>query len=317
MSAEQLPLFPQKGVKGQYGPPVAETSPLSKGSSLSAAIGGFHDYMIREGFTENTIKAFRGDLRILTRYLGAGRPIGQIGTKDLNDFLTYLLYYRGVPCNPKSYSRRVTTLKVFFGWLAEAGIIPRDPAAPVIHQRVSTPLPQILYDDQIEKTLEVTQRLRQAEKPDVRPHLLITLILQTGIKKGECMAVKLGHIDLSNPAAPVLYIRYANPKMRHKERKLSLSADFPTLLQEYIAQYHPKENLFECTARNLEYVLHDVAQLAGLADGISFEALRWTCAVQDYKAGMPSEKLRQKLGLSRISWRETSEKLAKLASPAL
>ena len=252
MSAEQLPLFPQKGVKGQYGPPVAETGPLTKDSSLSAAIGGFHDYMIREGFTENTIKAFLGDLRILTKYLGAGRPVGQIGTKDLNDFLTYLLYYRGVPCNPKSYSRRVTTLKVFFGWLAESGIIPRDPAGSLVHQRVSTPLPQILYDDQIEKILEVTQQLRQAEKPDVRPHLLITLILQTGIKKGECMAVKLSHIDLSDPTAPVLYIRYANPKMRHKERKLSLSADFPTLLQEYIAQYHPKENLFECTARNLE-----------------------------------------------------------------
>jgi site-specific recombinase XerD len=317
MSVEQLPLFPQKGVKGQYGPPVAETSPLSKDSSLSAAIGGFHDYMIREGFTENTIKAFLGDLRILIKYLGAGRPIGQIGTKDLNDFLTYLLHYRGVPCNPKSYSRRVTTLKVFFGWLTEAGIIPHDPAAPVVHKRVSTPLPQILYEDQIEKILKVTRRLCEAEKPDVRPHLLTTLILQTGIKKGECMAIKLSHIDLSNPTAPVLYIRYANPKMRHKERKLSLSADFPTLLQEYIAQYHPKENLFECTARNLEYVLHNVAQLADLADGISFETLRWTCAVQDYKAEMPSEKLRQKLGLSRISWRETSEKIAKLASPAL
>jgi integrase/recombinase XerD len=317
MSVEQLPLFPQKGVKGQYGPPVAETSPLGKESSLSAAIGGFHEYMIREGFTENTIKAFRGDLRILTKYLGATRPLGQIGTKDLNDFLSYLLYYRGVPCNTKSYSRRLTTLKVFFGWLAEEGIILRDPAAPLVHQRVSTPLPQILYDSQIEQILKVTQRLHQAEKPDVRPHLLITLILQTGIKKGECMAIKLSHIDLTNPTAPVLYVRYANPKMLHKERKLSLPADFPTLLQEYTAQYHPKENLFECTARNLEYVLHDVAQLAGLADGISFEALRWTCAVRDYKAGMPSEKLRQKLGLSRISWQETSEKVAKLASPAL
>jgi site-specific recombinase XerD len=317
MSAEQLPLFPQKGVKGQYGPPVAETSPLSQGSSLSAAIGGFHDYMIRQGFTENTIKAFLGDLRILTRYLGAGRSIGQIGTKDLNDFLTYLLHYRGVPCNPKSYSRRVTTLKVFFGWLAEAGIIPRDPAAPLIHQQVSTPLPQILYDNQIEKILEATQQLRQAEKPDARPHLLITLMLQTGIKKSECMGIRLNHIDLSDPTAPVLYIRYANPKRRHKERKLSLPADFPALLKEYIGQYHPKENLFECTARNLEYVLHNVAQQVGLADGISFEALRWTCAVQDYKAEMPSEKLRQKLGLSRISWRETSDKIAKLASPAL
>jgi hypothetical protein len=45
--------------------------------------------------------------------------------------------------------------------------------------------------------------------------------------------------------------------------------------------------------------------------------LRWTCAVRDYKAKMPSDKLRQKLGLSKITWQETSENLKKLAAPPL
>jgi integrase/recombinase XerD len=299
MSAEQLPLFG-----------------LTRESPLRAAIGGFHAYMIRKGFTENTIKAFLNDLRILTRHLGEDRPLSQIGTSELNDFLTYLRYYRGVPCNPKSYARRLTTLKVFFGWLAEEGIIPSDPAAPLIHQRASTPLPQILYENQLEKLLKATEGMMHTDKPDVRPHLLVTLLLQTGIKKSECMAIQLNDIDTSEPKAPVLYIRYSNPKMKHKERKLRLSADFVSILHQYLAQYQPKERLFECTARNLEYVLDNVARLAGL-ETISFEILRWTCAVRDYKAGMPPDKLRQKLGLSKITWQEASENLKKLASPPL
>lgn len=317
MITEQLPLFPQRGTRGEYGPPLATTDALTVKSSLSAAIGGFYEYMVRRGFTENTIKAFLGDLRILSKYMGASKAIGQIATKDLNDFLTYLLHYRGKPCNAKSYSRRVTTLKVFFGWLAEEGIIPSNPAAPVVHRRVTTPLPQILYEDQVDKLLEATQSLRQGQKPDARPHLLVSLLLQTGIKKGECMALQLNHIDLSDPAAPVLYIRYDNPKMRHKERKLRLSADFVPLLSEYLEKHQPRERLFECTARNLEYVLRHAGELAGLPESVSFEALRMTCAVRDHKAGMVLERLRKKLGLSLISWRDTSEKIQKLASAPL
>jgi integrase/recombinase XerD len=186
-----------------------------------------------------------------------------------------------------------------------------------VHHRVTTPLPQILYDDQVDKLLEATQSLRQGQKPDARPHLLVSLLLQTGIKKGECMAIQLNHIDLSDPAAPVLYVRYDNPRMRHKERKLRLSADLVPILNEYLEKYQPREKLFECTARNLEYVLRHASQVAGLPESVSFEALRMTCAVWDYKAGMASEKLRKKLGLSTISWRDTSEKLKKLAAPPL
>jgi len=131
------------------------------------------------------------------------------------------------------------------------------------------------------------------------------------------MAIQLSDIDTSEPKEPALYIRYINPKMKHKERKLRLSADFVPIMRQYLAEYQPQEQLFECTARNLEYVLDNAARLAGL-ENISFEMLRWTCAVRDYKAKMPSDKQRRKLGLSKITWQEEAlEKLKKLASPPL
>ncbi len=273
--------------------------------------------MQERGFSEHTVKAFLSDLNILAQFVGAGTAVGAISTRDLNRFTGWLVHERGVPCNPKSLARRVTTLKVFFGWLAETEVLPNDPAAPVVHKPVMTPLSQILSDAEIERVLGVTQALRHGEKPDARPHLLVTLLLHTGIKKGECMNIVMNHLDFGDPAQPVLWIRYADPSRRHKERKLRLPVWWPAVLAEYRAQRQPQESLFPCTARNLEYVLRNVAQQAELSHPLSFEMLRWTCAVRDHRSGMSADKLRQKLGVSKITWREVGVKISKLASPAL
>jgi integrase len=314
--AEQLSLT-DMDVPVEESPQVVAPPDLGARSSLRSAMGGFEAHMQQQGFAENTIKAFLSDLNILAQFVGAGTAIGTISTRDLNHFTHWLVHERGVPCNPKSLARRVTTLKVFFDWLAEAGVLPSDPAAPVVHKPVITPLPEILSDAEVERALGVTQALRHAEKPDARPHLLVTLLLHTGIKKGECMNVVMNHFDFSDPAQPVLWIRYANPSRRHKERKLRLPVWWPAIQAEYRAQYQPQESLFPCTARNLEYVLANVARQAELPRGLSFEMLRWTCAVRDYRAGMSADKLRQKLGISKITWREVGLKVTRLVGPPL
>ena len=314
--AEQLPL-PGANFAAEEPAQGDAPSDLHAGSSLRTCLRAFEVHMQQRGFAENTIKAFVSDLNILAEFVGVGTAIGAISTQDLNRFTHWLVQERGVPCNAKSLARRVTTLKVFFGWLAETGAIPSDTAAPVVHKPVMTPLPQVLTDAEVERILGVTLALRHAEKPDARPHLLVTLLLHTGIKKSECMNIVMNHLDLSDPSQPVLWIRYANPRRRHKERKLRLPVWWPTVLAEYRTQHQVQETLFPWSARNLEYVLANVARQAEIPGSLSFEMLRWTCAVRDYRAGMPADKLRQKLGISKITWREVGLKIARLASPAL
>ncbi len=316
MTAEQLPLFPEQAHRA--GDPHGN---LTAESSLDQAMGRFRKYLVQNEYAENTVKSFLGDLGILKRYLKDNPPVGQISTKVLQDFMRWLQYERGKPCSPKSYARRLTTTKVFFAWLADLGVIPADPAAPLIHKPVSAPLPRILYDDQVDRVLAATREMMPGDepdrKPDPRPHLLVTLILETGIKKQECVRIKLAHIDTSNPAGPIVHIRYDNPRMQYKERRLRLPASWSRTLALYRASYEPQQLLFPCTARNLEYVLANVAKLAGLSDGLSFEMLRWTCAVRDYRARMDPDQLRRKLGLSRMSWQETEPKLVRLIAPPL
>ncbi|MFN8371694.1 MAG: hypothetical protein U0694_02295 [Anaerolineae bacterium] len=75
-----------------------------------------------------------------------------------------------------------------------------------------------------------------------------------------------------------------------------------------MAQYQPRETIINCTARNLEYILEDIGKGADIGEKISFEMLRWTCAVRDYVSGMEPDLIREKLGLSPISWHETFAK---------
>jgi integrase/recombinase XerD len=62
----------------------------------------------------------------------------------------------------------------------------------------------------------------------------------------------------------------------------------------------------------LEYILEDLGEDAGIPKRVSFSMCRWTCAVQDWRSGMEPNKIRQKLGISEVQWREISRKLQTL-----
>jgi integrase/recombinase XerD len=89
-------------------------------------------------------------------------------------------------------------------------------------------------------------------------------------------------------------------------------AIFPT----YAEQYELTDQLFPWSPRRLEYLLEDLSQEAGLEKHVSFEMCRWTCALNDWRSGMEHDKIRQKLGISKIQWREVSSKLRQLAGQA-
>lgn len=313
---DQLPLF--DGSSDDTVEDMARTADdivLGAETPLEDALLVYLDDLERSGASHHTVKAFRSDLRLLGRWSGFETPVGAYSTAKLNRFLHWMLTERDRPCSTKTYARRVTTLKNFFNYLVEVNVLPRDPAAAIVQKTVQSPLPDILLDAERVLVLDVTRDLRtDPHGPDARPHLLVTLLLGTGIKKGECMALRREDFLRERAAGPQVWIHYDNPKMRYKERKIDIDGDLLDVLDEYLMQRQPEDVIFDCTARNLEYVLRDVALAAGVERGkLSFETLRWTCAYTDFVAGMDRDRLREKLGLSRISWRDTSARLAELA----
>ncbi len=279
---------------------------------LEYAIPFFQQHLFREGKTEHTVNSFTSDLGVLLEFGVGGLPLGQIDTERLTQFLDWMEHRRGVPCSRKTYARRVTTLKVFFKWLKDQQIIPYDPAALLIQRSGPAPLAEILTEAQIEAALSAAMLERVKEKPDARPEFLFRLILMTGIKKSEAMALQISHFERTT-RPPMLTIKPQSAKHVYKARRIALEAPILPLLDEYRAQYPSDSAIFTCTPRNLEYILERIGDSAQIGVKISFEMLRWTCAVRDYRSGMTPDAIRDKLGLSDMSWRETFDKVKRLA----
>jgi site-specific recombinase XerD len=280
---------------------------------LVPAMRAWEIYLRDQGRSIYTIKAFMGDLTLLSNFLPPDRALGAVNTKDLNNFLQWLQTGRGVACSPKSLARRVTSLKAFFRWLHRSGTLTADPAEKVLQQSVISPLPEVLTMIEEQVVLDLANRSRKARRPDARPYTLLALLLVTGIKKGECLTINLNHIDLGAPEGPVLFVRYPSPSNRYKERKISLPTDWIGAYSEYLEQYKPADTVFPWSPRRLEYLLEDIGREAGLTKHLSFDMCRWTCALNDWRSGTETDQIRQKLGISKIQWREISMKLRQLS----
>ncbi len=289
------------------------TAHITPSTPIGPAINAWQFFLNDQGRSPHTVKAFVGDLLLLASYLPPDRSLGSLTTQDLNHFIQWLQTKRGVPCSPKSLARRITSLKAFFRWLQQGGVLIVDPAEKVLQQSVISPLPTVLSKDEVNRLMETAQGYRQGKKPDCRPYALLALLLQTGIKKGECLALSPNHVDLESPNGPILYIRYPSLRNRYKERKISLSSDWVEVYQEYSSQYTITDRIFPWSPRRLEYLLEDLGNDTGLDKHLSFDMCRWTCALLDFVEGVEHEKIRQKLGISKIQWREIGQKLRQLA----
>jgi integrase/recombinase XerD len=291
-------------------PPLVRTKPLTEQSSLTACFIPYQQDLRLRGKSNYTVTCFLSDLKMFSDFVGRDTPVGRITKEQLTDWLMKLKFgKKGQVPAPKTMARRVTFLKNFFSWLSRDGVIRENPSTSLVLERPLPPLPELLFDDEIERLLE-------ASVEDPRAHCLVYLVLHAGLKKEEVMGLKLEHIDLSNPQVPLITIHFpASTGKQHRERRLALPAEFTTILKQYLAKYHPTDELFVCTDRNLNYILARSVKKAGIKKRVTLQLLRDCFAVEQLKSGVPPETLREKLGLSDEAWLESREKYRRLAFP--
>jgi len=293
--------------------PSKDSAHISSQTPLAPAIKAWESYLSDQGRSPNTVKAFLSDVNLLTRFLPPDRTVGAVTTNDLNRFFEWMEKERDIPCSPKTLARRITSIKSLFRWLNQYGVLLVDPAEKVLQRSAISPLPQVLSDAEVNIVMTAADRHRRDQKPDARPFALLHILLSTGIKKSECLGIHLNHIDLEAPGGPQVFIRYASPANRYKERRLDLPEDWLPVYNEYLEQYQPVDQLFPWSPRRLEYLLEDIGEEAGLKKHLSFDMCRWTCFLRDFQSGLDADNVRQKMGISKIQWREIHLKLQQLS----
>jgi site-specific recombinase XerD len=109
----------------------------------------------------------------------------------------------------KTVSRKISAITNYFNWLVQENVLIENPAQSIRYIRVTSPLPDILFDTECQKLLA-------AASADPRSYLLVLLLLSTGMKKEELFDLKIVHFDFSNKYALELWLKHTGKKSKKR-----------------------------------------------------------------------------------------------------
>ena len=168
------------------------------------AIDEYVAYLRHErGLSENTIRAYRGDLARLSdvaESLAIPSPAGL----TLSVLRRWLALERSA-ASDKTVARRVASVRTFTAWAQRAGHVAEDPGALLASPKVSRTLPAVLRQDQAVTLLDAAAvQADDADPRHIRDFAVLELLYATGIRVGECVGLDLAGLDRRNRTVRVL-----------------------------------------------------------------------------------------------------------------
>lgn len=286
--------------------PWALPRPISASSPLATVISVYTETLAQEGVSPNTVSAFEADLHLFADAIGGDVPVGEINSEHAEQFRRFLTEERGVPCSPSSLRRRLTAVQSLFRHLMEEGLVQANPVVSVSVQRPrqSEPGGDLLSEEEAEALVEAAAG--DAAQGDYRPLLLVTLLLSSGISKAETLALDVTDID---PETGTLTVGHDD-----RRRTIELDRQAVEAFLGFRESHSGEGRLFDCTGRNLEYVLARTGRGAGLSRNPSFRALRATAAARLESAGADNQEMAGRLGISRHTWPALRRRIRRASS---
>jgi integrase/recombinase XerD len=270
--------------------------------SLENALSLFTAALTKNGKSSNTIVAYKGDLNQLFTFLKKQDQASNISTVDENLIEAFKKDLTQNEYTAKSISRKLNSIKNFFSFLKNEGVINNDPSMEVKHPKYENDLPKIL------KPIEY-RSLRDACRNDSRATAIVELMLQSGLRIKEIENLKLDNVKENE----ILIETYES----HSSRVVPLNNSAKTALKKYLddGRYPGKaKNVFvtktgrSLLARNIRSLLNRYFDKADIKD-IKVNDLRNTFIVFQLKSGVPIDVVSQIVGHKRIS---TTEKYLEL-----
>src|SRR3954467_4795490 len=156
MSGDQLPLFQRKTYKGIILSIPLEVKVPAADMTILAALPGHYLYLKEGEFSKYTPDDFTGDLKKLGLFIRE-KPIKDITRKDIQAWISFLKTPspKGEGLSAKTVSRKLSALGNFFDWLTTSDVLPEkaNPMLDIANFRISSPLPEILFEDECTKLL--------------------------------------------------------------------------------------------------------------------------------------------------------------------
>lgn len=174
----------------------------------------FINYITHEKrYSPHTIRAYTDDLNSFREFLEVDNDEGLLAVTTVN-IRSWLIYLAGGNLTPRSYKRKLSSIKAFYKFMMREGYIKQMPTEALIIPKHQNPLPEFYSSGEINNLFD------NISFPDnyigKRDKLIFQLFYLTGMRLSELINLKVKDIDFSLQQISVT-------GKRNKQRNIPLS----------------------------------------------------------------------------------------------
>lgn len=262
-------------------------------------IGYLHN---TRGTSLNTEISYERDLRKLEQFLKDKgiRRIRQVTEAELNSYITYL---EREEFAASSISRSIASIRAFFQYFFNQGMIPKNPADVLKAPKVEKKIPEILSVEEVD--LLLAQPDEKTVK-GIRDKAMLELLYATGIRVSELVHLSVKDVNLK--------LNYISCSSMEKSRAVPFGNTAKKAVETYVEQArdvllkgNDSQYLFiNCNGSAMSRqgfwkILKYYAKLAGIEKEITPHTLRHSFAVHLLQNGADLKSVQEMLGHSDIS----------------
>ena len=267
-----------------------------------ALIDSFIEYLVTErSSAENTMSSYSNDLKAFGLWLDEKSL--SFEKVDYYNLAGYTTAMKETGLKITSINRRLSTIRQFYRFLLDEGIIEMDPTRDIVMPKRAQYLPEVLNVNEVEGLLNAPDTSKPLGKRD---KAMLELLYATGLRVSELIKLKLNNINLG---AGFLLARGKGGK----ERLVPMGEKAISWTREYIEIVRPSmivkksETLFfsnrgtAMSRQNFWYIIKRYALAAGIFRDISPHTLRHSFATHLLTGGADLRSVQMMLGHSDIS----------------
>lgn len=271
-------------------------------------ITGFVTYLkYQRGFSPATVIAYESDVVDFSEFLlNEGVGVNEVNQEVIRQYLTTQLEKK---ISKRTLRRRIAALRHYYKWRVNNKLTEKNPFLLTESPRVGEHFPSVLYEEDTKALLAANAK--RDDKLMIRDQAILHLLLASGLRASETVALTLQDIDFKNR---IMRIRGKG----NKERLVPFSEGARSDLQTYINELRPQllaEDKFgrptgvvflnangrPLTTRGLEYILKSVENKIGAYYDLHPHLLRHSFATDLLSKGADLRVIQELLGHESIA----------------
>ena len=277
---------------------------------LNKEITSFLNFMsVERGASENTISSYKTDLLQFSHFVThLGKAPNKnnlviVGSYGLRKFAENL---SSTGLKTSTRSRKIASVRSFFTFLHDEGLIDSNPAQEISLLKLGRPLPHIITIEQAIRLVS-TPTSRASSHIAVRDEAMLQLAYASGLRVTELVNLDIDDLDMERRRVRCL-------GKGRKERVVPFHNQAAKRIEEYlkssrhnIAKHHTKKALFlnqrgfRITRQGFWGILRKYSKLAAIPSKITPHTLRHSFATHMLLGGAPIRHVQELLGHANIS----------------